>query len=791
MSGAQETITLQELVRERIDRWREEGEPDAAEVLAEHPELRGAKGLVLDLVLAEYSLRTAAGLPVERDEFCDRFPTFRQSVARMLDVQDFLDKCPGSHSADGTLAEPARWPALGEEFLGYELIEPLGRGGLARVYLARETKVGGRWVVVKLSRHGSQEAAALGKVSHPSVAPIYSVKHDAAGEWTLICMPLLGVATGVDLLDAAFAAGAVRSGALVERVAVETKPLTPLEGSGFGVQGSAIEFQVSGSKFQVGGRGAAFDWDLTYGEAVARMGVQLAEGLHAAHAAGIMHRDIKPSNILLAWTGRAMLLDFNLATDADAAAEGFGGTPAYMAPEILEVLSERAAAVRREETDAPIAECGMRNAEWRQVGDWGDATIIDPRGDIYSLGAVLFELLVGRLPAAPRNAEKLSPIAYRPWLECKRAKIEAPADAGIDPRLMAIVLRCLECDPAARYASAAEVAEALRVFLERAARPRVMRKVRRRAVFAAAVVLVAIGGGAWAYVGSRPETVEQLYRRGLADYEQGRYEQAVSAFTQCLEGRSGWPDALFGRGQALLKLEKWGEARSDFMALKEVDPAWAYAFAGYCSLRARDYPGAFGNFLDAHRRGLRHPAFLMDYARVEMVRQHHSEAVKRYSEVLEVEPTNFEAVRSRALAFYWMVVNDRERIPSELAFDDVATYRRLDPGSFEPALVGAIVYGEAARKNPTYQAKAIFFLQEALQKGMPAEVAGFYPAQIKRQLPFVDGHLLMSARRDTAYRFRPGLEQSLPQNANWSAFSARFGTHRPGLALQQPGIASH
>src|SRR4051812_42705409 len=107
MSGLQETKTLQTLVRERIDRWREGSEPDAAVVLAEHPELRGAKSLVLDLALAEYSLRTAAGDAVERDDFCDRFPTFRQSIAKMLDVQDYLDKCP-----DVMEEELARWPLL-------------------------------------------------------------------------------------------------------------------------------------------------------------------------------------------------------------------------------------------------------------------------------------------------------------------------------------------------------------------------------------------------------------------------------------------------------------------------------------------------------------------------------------------------------------------------------------------------------------------------------------------------------------------------------------------------------
>src|SRR5262245_5029297 len=354
MSGSVETRTLQALVRERIDRWREGGEPDAAEVLDEHPELRGAKGLVLDLVLAEYSLRMEAGDAVERKELFDRFPTYRQSIARMLAVQDFLDKCPDGAAEE----EPSQWPLLGEEFLGYELVEPLGRGGLARVYLARETKVGGRWVVVKISRHASQEAAALGKVSHPSVAAIYSVKHDTAGEWTLICMPLLGVATGIDLLDSAFAAGAERNGPLVGRVAVETRPLTAV--------------QESRDRQSEGTRETEFAWDLTYGEAIARAGVQLAEGLMAAHAAGIMHRDIKPSNILLAWSGRAMLLDFNLATDVGAAESGFGGTLAYMAPEVIScVLEDRGQEARR----------------------------FDPRCDVYSLGAVLFELLTGQLPA--------------------------------------------------------------------------------------------------------------------------------------------------------------------------------------------------------------------------------------------------------------------------------------------------------------------------------------------------------------------------------------------------------
>src|SRR5690242_3582271 len=124
MSRPADSMTLETLVRASIDRWQEGEAPNAARVLAAHPELRSSKSLVMDLVLAEYSIRMAAGDAIGHSEFCDRFPTYRQSIAKLLSVQDYLDKCPNFAIED----REARWPALGEEFLGYELVEPLGRG---------------------------------------------------------------------------------------------------------------------------------------------------------------------------------------------------------------------------------------------------------------------------------------------------------------------------------------------------------------------------------------------------------------------------------------------------------------------------------------------------------------------------------------------------------------------------------------------------------------------------------------------------------------------------------------
>src|SRR4051812_9384623 len=133
MSQMLEAVDLRSVVEERIDRWREGDEPDAARVLAEHPELRGSKSLVMDLVLEEYSLRTAAGDRISKSDFCERFPTYRQSIAKMLEVEEFLDRCPPLEVE----RELARWPLPGDELLGYDVVEPLGRGGLARVFLAR------------------------------------------------------------------------------------------------------------------------------------------------------------------------------------------------------------------------------------------------------------------------------------------------------------------------------------------------------------------------------------------------------------------------------------------------------------------------------------------------------------------------------------------------------------------------------------------------------------------------------------------------------------------------------
>lgn len=157
--------------------------------------------------------------------------------------------------------------------------------------------------------------------------------------------------------------------------------------------------------------------------------LQVADGLEVAHQSGIVHRDVKPGNVLLDMEGHTLLADFGIARELYDTSPGVAptqsglilGTPEYMAPEQL---------------------CGES---------------LDQRADVYSLGAVFYELLTGQLAFIGATPYDLAAHALH-------APLIPPSilEPGIAPALERVVLTALARDRAERYGSAGAFARALR-----------------------------------------------------------------------------------------------------------------------------------------------------------------------------------------------------------------------------------------------------------------------------------------------------------------------------------------
>jgi TolB-like protein/Tfp pilus assembly protein PilF/predicted Ser/Thr protein kinase len=233
----------------------------------------------------------------------------------------------------------------GDKLGPYEILAPIGAGGMGEVWKARDTRLG-RIVAIKRLKgpHGDrfeQEARAIAALNHPHICTLYDI--------------------GPDYLVMEYIEG------------------SPLKGP------------------------------LPADEAV-RLAVQIASALEAAHAKGILHRDLKPGNVLVTAAG-AKLLDFGLAkltADADATQTvGTSGTPLYMSPEQAE------------------------------------GKVLDVRTDVFSFGAVLYELLSGR-----RAFDSLGAV-----LRDEPAPLQSP--------IADIVRRCLSKQASGRFHSMSEVKAAL------------------------------------------------------------------------------------------------------------------------------------------------------------------------------------------------------------------------------------------------------------------------------------------------------------------------------------------
>jgi serine/threonine protein kinase/Tfp pilus assembly protein PilF len=658
---------LGDIVDATIARWHQGEAPDAAVVLARHPELESRRTLVLDLIHEELCLRKEKGDTIVPSTFIERFPEYQKSVARMLEVEEYGAQHP---ELAGTLEE-SLWPRIGQQFLGFEVLEPLGRGALARVYLARELEMGSRAVVIKVSQQGRREAHLLGKLAHENIVAAHSVKHDAATGMTLICMPLLGTATGLALIDAAFVPPRRQppeTAAVIGQAARQYQPA------------GLVRPEAASEAFPFSRR--------TYAEGVAWLGQQLAGGLAAAHSAGIVHRDIKPSNVLLAWSGRPMLLDFNLSTDLDEQADRLGGTIAYMAPERIAALL-----------------AGTAHAESTR----------DPRSDIFSLGVLLYELLTGRLPVQPAGAEQNDERSLRLWLQSRSLPMEPPSRTSrqVDPPLEAILLKCLATEPARRYATAAELAEELSSYLSRGATARRWLVRRRREVLAgsvAAVGLLAAGATWWC---NRPPEHEVQFQRAMACYEAGNYRQAIRALDRVLDEHPDSVPALFARGQSHFWAGDLAAAQRDYRAAALLDPQPLYYFAaGTCAL-ATDQ--GMQDLNQALRLGYDPAAVKCNLGLCFAYRNRPQQAIRCFDEAIELNPHLQPAYLERAIVRY-----NAGQLDEALAAD-IDRAVELGPQTRRTLNYAAIFHAKLAASRPQSRQRALDTIEQLLASGVPLE----------------------------------------------------------------------
>lgn len=264
---------------------------------------------------------------------------------------------------------------------GYEILGLLGEGAQARVYRARD-RVLGREVALKELRleddlppgAGARflaEARHLARVDHPNVVRIHSVE-EADGR----------IRIALERIE----------GRTLAEIVARDGPLAPDE--------------------------------------AARVGVELCRGLAAVHAQGLVHGDVKPANAMRAVGGRIVLLDFGVARRARSAAwprrGSEGGTPLFMAPELLEPGGAESAS-----------------------------------SDLYALGVTLYWLVSGAYPwAEPGRLPELDELLAR----VRRGERVPLLDRvpHVPARFAEIVARATALDPAQRFASAGAMEEALR-----------------------------------------------------------------------------------------------------------------------------------------------------------------------------------------------------------------------------------------------------------------------------------------------------------------------------------------
>jgi eukaryotic-like serine/threonine-protein kinase len=424
--------------------------PERADTEPEDPRLLRAA--------QEYLAELEAGRRPRRREFAGRFPDIADALMPYLDALDmFQSAAPRLSSAAGR--RPAADPPPAEPLGDFRIEREIGRGGMGVVYEAVQMSLGRRVALkvlpfaaaldAKQLQRFQNEAQAAAALHHTNIVPVYAVGCERGVHY--YAMQLIEGQNLADLITqmgppepaaSRGDAGQAPTGPAAAPAAVSSAPVT--------MTGAAAELSTQRATHSGG-----------FYRTAARLGAQAAEALEHAHQLGVIHRDIKPANLIVDGRGNLWITDFGLAQFHNRAGltrtGDLLGTLRYMSP-------EQAA---------------------------GQGAPLDPRTDIYSLGATLYELLtLEHLFGGGDHARLLRQILY------DEPRPLRAVDRAVPPELETIVLKAVAKNPTDRYTTAQEFADDLNRYLDnkpiRARRPTVVQRGRKWAQRHPAVVFATV-----------------------------------------------------------------------------------------------------------------------------------------------------------------------------------------------------------------------------------------------------------------------------------------------------------